>query len=115
MWIISSLDVSIKASLYYCHRRVSKRSTVIKKRARDPVYSYSFDFNLNKNRLPECDILFEVRHHGPMYRTVIGYVAIGNSATGEGEKHWRALLDFSYHEKSHKIMSHKPVSLLRKE
>ena len=106
------LDVSVKASLYFGNSRVSKRSTTIQKRSRQPVFNETFQFDLSRERLPECDILFEIRHHGSMYRTPIGFVTVGNSAGGEGTQHWMQLLDFSYHEKVHKIMPFKPVNLL---
>lgn len=106
------LDVSVKASLYFSNSRVSKRNTTIQKRSRQPVFNETFQFDLSRERLPECDILFEIRHHGSMYRTPIGFVTVGNSAGGEGTQHWMQLLDFSYHEKVHKIMPFKPVNLL---
>lgn len=106
-------NVAVKTSLYYCNNRINKKTTGIKKRARDPVYNYTFEFELSKDKVLDCDLLCEVRHHGPMYRTVIGYVTIGSSAGGEGEKHWKSLIDFSSdHEKRHQIMAHKPIALL---
>ena len=105
------LDVSVKIALYYCNLRVAKKTTSTQKRQRSPIFNETFEFNLSKDRISECDVLFEIRHHGPMYRTVIGYVIVGNSAGGEGTKQWRQLLDFSCHEKQYKIMPKKPVGL----
>lgn len=104
-------DVSVKASLYYCNQRLSKKTTSIQKRDRNPVFNETFEFELSKERLPECDVLFEIRHHGPMSRGIIGYVIVGASAGGEGTKQWRQLLDFSYHEQSYKIKPNKPAGL----
>eukprot|EP00111_Clytia_hemisphaerica_P011431 TCONS_00033497-protein len=104
-------NVSVKASLYYCNQRLSKKTTSIQKRDRNPVFNETFEFELSKERLPECDVLFEIRHHGPMSRGIIGYVIVGASAGGEGTKQWRQLLDFSYHEQSYKIKPNKPAGL----
>lgn len=99
-------------SLYYCNQRLSKKTTTIQKRHRDPVFNETFEFQVNNERLPECDVLFEIRHHGPMSRSIIGYVIVGNSAGGEGTKQWKKLLDFSYHEQNYKIKPRKPVGLV---
>ena len=109
--IFIDLDVSVKISLYYCNSRVAKKTTSVQKRQKSPIFNETFEFQLSKDRISECDVLFEIRHHGPMYRTVIGYVIVGNSAGGEGTKQWRQLLDFSCHEKLYKIMPKKPVGL----
>ena len=111
VFLLLFLDVSVKASLYYCNHRVAHHTTSTQKRNRKPVFNESFEFQLSKDRISECDVLFKIRHHGPMYRTAIGYVIVGNSAGGEGTKQWRQLLDFSYHDKKYKIMPKKPVGL----
>jgi len=105
-------NVSVKVSLYFCNSRRNKKRTSTQKKQRNPVFNETFQFDLSRERLPECDIVFELLHHGPMYRTPIGYVTVGNSAGGEGTQHWLQLLDFSYHEKMHKILPTKPVNLL---
>ena len=104
-------DISVKTSIYYCSLRTSKKTTTIQKRHRNPVFNETFEFQLSKDRIAECDVLFEIRHHGPMNRTVIGYVIVGHSAGGEGSKQWKQLLDFSYHEQNYKILPNKPVGL----
>lgn len=96
MLVFSVIDISVKTALYYCNLRVDKKTTSIQKRQRNPVFNESFEFELSKDRISECDMLFEIRHHGPMYRSVIGYVIVGNSAGGEGTKQWRQLLLLFY-------------------
>jgi len=109
MFLYVFSDVSVKTALYYCKTRLKKQTTSIQKRNRSPVFNEIFEFQLSKDRIADCDVLFEIRHHGTMHRNVIGYVIVGNSAGGEGSKQWRQLLDFSYHEKIYKIAPNKPV------
>jgi len=105
-------NVSVKTSLYYCGSRINKQSTSIHKRQKEPVFNETLLFDISKDRVSECDLLFEVRHHGPVHRTVIGYVMVGSSAAGSGANHWRQLLDFSHFEKAHRIMPNKPSGLV---
>ena len=106
------LDVSVKTCLYLSTSRVSKCTTTTQKRSRHPEFNEKFEFDLSRDCFSEGDILCEVRHHGSVDRTPIGFVAIGNSAGAEGRQHWLQLLDFNNHVKIHKIMPFKPVNLL---
>jgi len=106
-------NVSVKTSLYYCNNRIHKQCTTIQRRQKEPTFNETFHFDMSKDRISECDLLFEIRHHGPVHRTVIGYVHVGRSAVGTGANHWRQLLDFSHFEKvSHRIIPNKPAGLL---
>ena len=98
----------MKTSLYIGKQRLSKKSTSIQKRQREPTFNTTIEFGLSKEKLFESDVLFEIRHHGPMYRTNIGYVIVGSSAQDEGALHWQNMLEFQCFEKMHKIIATKP-------
>lgn len=100
----------MKTSLYYNGRRLRKQSTSIHRRQKEPVFNESLQFDISKDRLADADLLLEVRHHGPMHRTVIGYVSIGKTAGSEGNQ-WRQLLEYSHFEKLHRIVPTKPTGL----
>ena len=102
----------MKVFLYNQGVRLDKKMTCIQKRSRNPVFNETFSFDVSKDKLSTCDILFAVRHHGPMYRTRIGYVLIGVSAGHHGYKHWEDCLEFETNEKSHRIQQNKPVGLI---
>jgi len=104
-------NISIKLGLHYCSDRIERHKTK-QYPQRHPDFNETFSFDIVREKLPEYDILFEVRYHGAMIRKPIGYVAVGNSSGSEGKQHWLQLLDFSHHTKVHKIMPFKPVNLL---
>ncbi|XP_065672830.1 uncharacterized protein LOC100202392 isoform X2 [Hydra vulgaris] len=101
-------NTSVKTSLYIGKQRHSKHNTSILKRQREPTFNSTIEFGLSKEKLLETDIIFEIRHHGPMYRKNIGYVIVGSSAQAEGAVHWQNMLEFQCFEKMHKILPYKP-------
>ena len=112
-FLIFSIDVSIKTSLYHNAKRIGKQTTTIQRKQKHPVFNESFHFDVSRERVDACDLLFEVRHHGPVHRSVIGYVHVGSGAEGAGNEQWKQLLDFAHFEKvSHRIVPTKPLMLV---
>jgi len=106
-------SVSVKTSLYFHNKRIAKQTSSIQRKQKHPTFNETFYFDLSKERVHACDLLFEVRHHGPVHRSVIGYIHVGASAEGSGASQWKQLLDFTHFEKvSHRIVPTKPVTLL---
>ena len=100
-------------SVYFCGYRLFKEYTAVKKKTSEPTYNESFDFDIAQDKLSQTAVLLEVRHHGAMHRTILGYVHIGNEADGLGHDQWDEVLDFAEYnrEHSHDIQRKKPTKI----
>eukprot|EP00794_Sanderia_malayensis_P010033 gene10033-11058_t len=104
---------SVKVIVYLNDVAIKKRTTEIVKKTCQPIFKKSFDVDVSQNELHEVGILLQVRLHGAMYKSVLGYVHIGPAAEGQGEEHWNEVLSFMDFNSPNvfDIMSKKPSTL----
>ena len=75
--------------------RQLKQTTGVVKRSTTPTFNHSFHLDVAQENLGRIGILLEVRLHGTVYNTVLGYVHVGPAAEGTGAEHWEEVLSFS--------------------
>ncbi|XP_057314899.1 synaptotagmin-7-like [Hydractinia symbiolongicarpus] len=94
MDITGSCDPYVKIYLVYSGKRIDKKKTSIKRRALNPVWNESFEFEVPIDKIREISFVLTVIDFDRILpNEAIGQVIIGYRTAGTSLKHWTEMMN----------------------
>lgn len=90
----SILDPYVKIYLVYSGKRIDKKKTNIRRRALNPVWNESFEFDVPIDKIREISFVLTVIDFDRILpNEAIGQVIIGYRTAGTSLKHWTEMMN----------------------